>query len=180
MAKHTLPGRWTIAHKFVLPVDAGAAILARLGGALVYIRRAVRARESRGALAMRALTEFPAGRSVGARVGGAGVVHLLAGRSRESLGTGAFVLVWRRVLARPTVLTGFVSAAIIEVLVAEDAAPIRVADTLPTGTVAISVLAARVGGALVAEFTAPTVSTFAFAAHVAVTVNGMATLLAHR
>lgn len=180
LAKHSLPGRWTIAHKLVLPVDAGAPILARLGGALVYVRRAVRARESRGALAVRALTELPARRSVGARVGGARVVHLLAGRSRESLGAGAFVLVRRRVLARPTVLTGFVSAAIIEVLVAEDAAPIRVADTLPTGTVAISVLAARIGGALVAEFTAPTVSTFAFPTDVAVTVNGVATLLAHR
>lgn len=175
-----MPGRWTIAHKLVLPVDAGAPILARLGGAFVYVRRAVRARESRGALAVRALTELPARRSVGARVGGARVVHLLAGRSRESLGAGAFVLVRRRVLARPTVLTGFVSAAIIEVLVAKDAAPIRVADTLPTGTVAISVLAARIGGALVAEFTAPTVSTFAFPTDVAVTVNGVATLLAHR
>lgn len=180
MAENTLPGRWTIAHEFVLPVDAGAAILARLGGALVYIRGAVRAGESRGTLAMRALTEFPASRSVGARIGGARVVHLLAGRSRESLGTGAFVLVRRRVLARPAVLTGLVGAAIIEVLVAKDTAPIRVADTLPTGTVAISVLATRVGGALVAEFTAPTVSTFAFAADVAVTVDGVATLLAHR
>lgn len=69
-------------------------------------------------------------------------------------------------------------AAIIEILVAEDTTPVRVADTLPAGTVAVSVLATWIRGALVAEFTAPSVSALALAAHVAVAVHGVATLLA--
>lgn len=89
-------------------------------------------------------------------------------------------MIWRCILTRATVLTGFVGAAVVEILVAEDTTPVRVADTLPAGTVAVSVFAAGVRGALVAEFTAPSVSTLALAAHVAVTVHWVATLFANR
>lgn len=71
-------------------------------------------------------------------------------------------------------------AAIVEVLVAKDTAPIRVADALPTGTVAVSVFATGIRGALVAEFTAPTMSTLALAAYVAMPMDRVATLLADR
>ena len=129
---------------------------------------------------MSALSQFSAGRSVHAGVRGAGIVDFLAGRSGESLGAGALVLIGRCILARATVLAGLVRAAIVEILVAEDTTPVRVADTLPAGAVAVSVLAAGIRGALVAQFTAPSVSTLALAAHVAVAVHWVAALLANR
>lgn len=149
-------------------------------GALVDVGRAVRPGETGRALAVSALTEFSAGRTVQAWIRGARVVDLLAGRPGESLGAGALVLIRCRVLARAPVLTGLVSAAIVEVLVAEDASPVRVADALPARTVAVAVLATRVGGALVAELTAPTVPALALAADVAVAVDRVAALFADR
>lgn len=71
-------------------------------------------------------------------------------------------------------------AAVVEVLVAEDTAPVCIADALPAGAVAVAVLASWIRGALVAEFTTPAVSTLALAADVAVTVDGVAALFADR
>lgn len=68
--------------------------------------------------------------------------------------------------------------AIIEILVAEYATPIRVAYALPTRAVAIAMLASGIRCTLIAKFTSPTVSALAFAAYVAMTVNRMATLFA--
>lgn len=175
-----MPGRRAVADEAVFAVDAGAAVLAGLRGALVDVGGAIGAREAGGALAVGALAELPARRFVQARVGGAGIVHLLAGRPREAVRAGALVLIGRGVLARAPVLAGLVGAAVIEVLVAEDAAPVRVADALPAGTVAVAVLAARVRRALVAKFTPPAVSALALAAYVAVAVDRVAALLAHR
>lgn len=154
--------------------------MARLGRAFVDVRGAVRPGESSSAFAMSALPQFSAGRSIDARIRGAGIVDFLASRPGESLGAGALVLIGRCILTRAAVLTGLVRAAIVEILVAEDTTPVRVADTLPAGTVAVSVLAAGIRGALVAQFTAPSVSTLALAAHVAVAVHWVATLLANR
>lgn len=111
---------------------------------------------------------------------GAGVVDLLAGRPGESVGAGAPVLVGRGVLAGAAVLAGLVGAAVVEVLVAEDAAPVGVADALPARAVAVAVLAARVRGALVAEIAAPAMTALALAGDVAVAVDRVATLLADR
>lgn len=72
------------------------------------------------------------------------------------------------------------SAAVVEILVAEDAAPIGVADALPTRAVAVAVFAAWIGGALVAELAPPAVTAFALTAHVAVTVDRMTAFLADR
>lgn len=99
---------------------------------------------------MSALSQFSAGRSIDTWVGGAGIVDFFASRSGESLGAGALVLIRRCILTGAAVLTGLVRAAVVEILVAEDATPVRVADTLPAGTVAVSVFAAGIRGALVA------------------------------
>lgn len=178
MAEHTLPRGRAVADEAVLAVDAGTAVLAWLRGAFVDVGRAVRSGETRCALALRGLAELQAGRPVQARIRGARIVHLLAGRPGETLRTRAAVLIGRGVLASATVLAGLVGAAVVEILVAEYAAPVGVADALPAGTVAVAVLAAGIRHALVAELAAPTVPTLALAAYVAVPVHGVATLLA--
>lgn len=136
--------------------------------------------EARRAVAHRRLADLAACRAVRARVRGARVVDLLARRPRESLGAGAIELVGRGVLAGTAVLARLVGAAIVEVLVAQDATPVRVADALPARAVAVAVLAPGVRCTLVAQVTLPTVAALALAAHVAVAVQRVAALLAHR
>lgn len=120
-----------------------------------------------------------AGRAVQARIGCARIVDLLAGGPREALRARAPVLIGRGVLARAAVLAWLVSAAVVEVLVAQYSAPVRVADALPARAIAVAVLAAGIRHALVAQFATPAVPTLALAADVAVAVHGVAALLAH-
>jgi len=174
-----LPGGWAVAHKAVPAIHADATVLTRLRGALVNVSGAIKPGETRGALAMSGFSQLEAGRPVQARVGRARIVHLLAGRPGEALRTRAAVLIGRRVLARASILARLVGAAVVEVLVAQDAAPVGVADALPARTVAVAVLAAGIRHALVAQLAAPTMPALALAAHVAVTVHGVAALLAH-
>lgn len=131
MAKDTLPRRWTVANEAIDTVDAGPIVLAGLGGALVDVGGAKRPGETQGAVANCLLADFPTSGAVETGVGGAGVVDFFAGRAGEALGARAPVLIRCRVLAGPAVLARLVSAAVIEVLVAKDPAPISVADTLP-------------------------------------------------
>jgi hypothetical protein len=180
LAGGALPGGWAVAAELVPAVDAEAAVEAGLGGALVDVGGAVRAGEALGAVAYSALADLGAARPVEAGVGRAGVVDLLAGRAGEALRAGAAVLIRGRVLAGAAVLTGLVGPAVVEVLVAEDATPVRVADALPARAVAVAVLAARVGCALVAELTPPAVTALALPGDVAVAVHRVAALLAHR
>ena len=119
------------------------------------------------------------GGAVEAGLRSARIVDLLARWPGESVWTGAAVLIGCGVLAGTAVLARLVGAAVVEVLIAQNATPVGVADTLPTGAVAVAVLAARIGGALVAQFTPPAGPALALARHVAVAVNGMAALLAH-
>lgn len=120
-----------------------------------------------------------AGRAVQARAGRARIVDLLAGRPGEALRARASVLIGRGVLARAPILARLVGAAVVEILVAQYPAPVRVADALPARAVAVAVLAAGIRHALVAELAAPAVPTLTLAADVAVTVHGMTALLAH-
>lgn len=127
---------------------------------------------------MRGLAELVAGRAVQARAGRARIVDLLASGPGKAVRARATILIWRGVLARAAVLTRFVGAAIVEVLVAQYAAPIGIADALPARTVAVAVLATGIRHALIAELAAPAVSTLTLAADVAVTVHGVAAFFA--
>lgn len=118
------------------------------------------------------------GRPVQARARRARIVDLLAVGPGEALPARAQVVIRRGVEARAAVLARLVGAAVVEVLVAQYAAPIGVADALPARAVAVAVLAARIGHALVAQVAAPTVPTLALEADLAVTVHGVAALLA--
>lgn len=178
LTEDALPGGRAVTREAVLAVDADAAVLARLRGALVDVGRAVRPGETRGALAMRGLAELVAGRAVQAGAGRARIVDLLAGGPGEAVRARATVLIGRGVLARAAVLARLVGAAVVEVLVAQYTAPVGVADALPAGAVAVAVLAAWIRHALVAQLAAPAVPTLALAADVAVTVHGVAALLA--
>lgn len=71
------------------------------------------------------------------------------------------------------------SAAVVEILVAQYSTPIRIADALPARAVAVAVLATGIGHTLIAQLTAPAMPTLALAADVAVAMHGMAALLAH-
>lgn len=179
LAGTALPGRWAVAGEAIPAVDADAAVEAGLGGALVDVGSAEEAGEALGTVAERRLALLGAARAVEAGIGCARVVDLLAGRPGEALGAGAAVLVGRGVLAGATVLARLVGAAVVEVLVAEDAAPVGVADALPARAVTVAVLAARIGGALVAEIAAPAVPALALARDVAVAVHRVTALLAH-
>lgn len=127
---------------------------------------------------MRDLADLAAGRSVQAWVRRARIVDLLAVGPGEALPAGAQVVIRLGVDAGAAVLARLVGAAVIEILIAEYAAPVGVADALPARAVAVAVLAARVRRALVAQLAAPTVPAFALEAELAVTVHGMAALLA--
>jgi len=131
LAEHALPGGRAVTHEAVPAIHADAAILAGLRGTLVDVGGAIGPGETRGALAVRGFSQFETGRPVQARVRRAWIVHLLAGRPGETLRTRAAVLIGRRVLARATILARLVGAAVVEVLVAEDATPVGVADALP-------------------------------------------------
>lgn len=113
------------------------------------------------------------------RPGRARIVNSLAIGARETLGAAAQVLVGRRVLAGATVPARLVSATVVEVLVAQNAAPVGVARTVPRGTVTVAVFAARVGLALRAQLAAPAGSARALAGPVAAPVHGVAALLTH-
>lgn len=147
-------------------------------GALVDVGGAVGPGESRGAFAARALAQLVTGRAVQAGAGGARIVDLLASGPGKAVRTRATVLIGRGVLASTAVLARLVGAAVVEVLVAQNAAPVGVADALPTRTVAVAVLAAGIRHALIAQFASPTMSTLALAAEVAVTMHRVAALLA--
>lgn len=178
LAEHALPGGRAVAREAVPAVHASAAVLARLRGALVDVGRAIRPGKTRRALALRDLAEFAAGRTVQTGVGCARIVDVLAVGPGKPIRTRALVLVGRGVLARAAVLARLAGAADVEVLIAQYAAPVRVADALPARAVAVAVLAAGIHHALVAQFAVPSVATLALAADVAVTVHGVATLLA--
>lgn len=167
-----------MAHEAVFAVHAGAVVLAGLRGALVDVGRAVEPGEARRAHALRRLAVFMTGRPVQAGVGRARVVDLLAGGPGEAVRTRAQVVVRRGVEARAAVLTRLVGPAVVEVLVAEDAAPVGVTDALPARAVAVAVLAARVGRALVAQVATPAVPALALVAVLAVAVHRVAALLA--
>lgn len=178
LTEHALPGGRAVTRKAVLAVHASAAVLTRLRGALVDVDRAIRPGEAWRALALRHIAEFATGRAVQTGTGCARIVDILALGSGKAVRTRASVLVGLGVLARAAVLARLVGAADVEILIAQYAAPICVADALPARAVAIAVLAARIHHALVAQFTLPTVATLAFAADVAVTVHRVAALLA--
>jgi len=72
-----------------------------------------------------------------------------------------------------------VGAAIVEILVAQYSAPVRVADALPARAIAITMFATGIRHALVAQLTAPAVPTLALTADVAMTMHGVTALLAH-
>lgn len=127
---------------------------------------------------MRGLAELVAGRAVQARAGRARIVDLLASGPGKAVRTRATILIGCGVLARAAVLARFVGAAVIEVLVAQYTAPIGIADALPARTVAVSVLAAGIRHALVAQLAAPAVPTLTLAADVTVTVHGVAAFFA--
>lgn len=173
-----MPGGRAVAHEAVLAVHAGAVVLAGLRGALVDVDRAVLPGEARGAHALRRLAVFVTGRSVQAGVGRARVVDLFTRGSGEAVRTRAQVVVRRGVEARAAVLARLVGTAVVEVLVAEDTAPVGVADALPARAVAVAVLAARIGRALVAQVAAPAVSALALVAVLAEAVHRVAALLA--
>lgn len=179
LAEHALPGGRTVTDEAVLAVYTCSAVLARLRSALVDVGCAKWSSEARGALALRGLAEFATGRTVQTWVGRARIVDLLAGGTGEAFRARAPVLIGRGVFARAAVLARLVGAAVVEILVAQYSAPVRVADALPARAIAIAVLAAGIRHALVAQFAAPTVSTLAFAADVAVAVHGVTALLAH-
>lgn len=128
---------------------------------------------------MRGLAEFTTGRTVQTRIGRARIVDLLAGGTGEALRARAPILIGRGVFARAAVLARLVGAAVVEILVAQYSAPVRVADALPARAIAIAMLAAGIRHALVAQFAAPTVPTLALAADVAVAMHGVTALLAH-
>lgn len=173
-----MPGRWAVTHETVLAVHAGAVVLTRLRGALVDVGRAVQPGETCSAHTLRRLPVLMAGRSVQTGVGRARVVDLLAGRPGEAVRTRAQIVIRRGVETRTAVLARLVGAAVVEVLVAEYAAPVGVADTLPARAVAVAMLAARIGRALVAQVAAPAVSALALVADLAVAVDRVAALLA--
>lgn len=81
-------------------------------------------------------------------------------------------------LAGAAVEARLVRTAVVEVLVAEDASPVEVADALPGGVVAVAVPTPRVGSAVVAELGPPSGTAGALAGTFAEAVHGMATLLA--
>lgn len=178
MTEGALPGVRALALIGVVPVDAGPAVLTGLRGALVNVRGAIGPGESWCALANGILVDLPTSGTVEAGIRGAGVVHLLAGRAGEALGTGATILVRSGVLAGAAVLAWLVGAAVVQVLVAQYSTPVGVAYALPARAVAVAVLAARIGRALVAQLAAPAVTTLALAADVTVAVDRMTTLLA--
>jgi len=116
-------------------------------------------------------------RSVQAGVGSARIVDLLASGPGEAIRAPAMVLIRRGILARAAVLTRLVGAAVVEVLVAQYAAPVGVADALPARAIAIAVLAAGIRQALIAQLAMPAGSTLTLAAEVAVTVHGVTAFL---
>lgn len=111
---------------------------------------------------------------------GTRIVHHLAVQARKSFRTCAQILVRCRVLAGSSVLTRLVGAAIVQILITEDSTPVGVADTLPRGSIAVPMFAARVGCALITEFTAPARSALAVAGLVAFAVDRVASCLADR
>lgn len=127
---------------------------------------------------MHGLAALVTGRSVQTGVGRARIVDLLAIGPGETIPARATILIGRGVLARAAVLARLVGTAVVEVLVAQYAAPVGVADALPARAVAVAVLAAGIRHALVAQFAAPAVPTLTLAADVAVTVHGVAAFLA--
>lgn len=178
LAERALPGGRAVAREFVSAVDAQAAVLARLRGALVDVGRAIGAGEAGGAIAIGSLADLAAGSPVQARIRGARIVDFLARRPGESVRARTPVLIGRGVLACAAVLAGLVGTAVVQILIAQNTAPVSVAYALPARAVAVAVLAARIGRALVAQLAPPAVTTLAFTAHVAVAVNRMASLLA--
>lgn len=90
----------------------------------------------------------------------------LAGGAREALETVALVAAGRNVLAGCVVLAGLVRGTIVEILVAQNAAPVLVAQTL-AGREAVAIAAARIRLALVAARACPARATLTGARRIA-------------
>lgn len=145
----------------VLQVDTGSTLSTRAGGTLMQIVGTGRTRPARRTPALEPRENLVARPAVGARVGNAGVLGYLTGLARVSRWTGAAVLVWFGVHAGSSVDARMVATAVVQIFIAQQAAPVPLAVALPR-YVAGPVNAAGVKPTLITELALPAVATRAF------------------
>lgn len=105
--------------------------------------------------------------------------HDVTVASSETFLAFTLILVWFRVGAGSSILTGLVGATVVQIFVAQQSSPVDIADALPRlGAAAVHTAGKR--HTLVTQSTLPAIMTLAFSRHSTGAVGLMTALPAHR